>query len=63
MTKRETDLIAALERLMRSYPTDHDMYAAGWNQSQVDEACNAYDAARAALAEAKGDQCFPPGAA
>lgn len=39
----------ALERVLKSFPTDMDMHAAGLEQIGVDEACNAYDAARTAL--------------
>jgi multidrug resistance efflux pump len=42
----------ALTKLCTQFPTDHDMAAAGWGTTEINEACNAYDAARAAL---KGD--------
>lgn len=41
----------ALERVLKSFPTDTDMHAAGWETLEVEEACSAYDAARAALKE------------
>ena len=46
-------LTKAAQRLCRSFPTDDDMAAAGWGRAEIDEACNAYDALRAAL---KGDK-------
>jgi hypothetical protein len=44
------ELLSALTRLCTQFPTDTDMEAAGWESSAISEACNAYDAARAALA-------------
>jgi hypothetical protein len=44
------ELVQALTRLCTQFPTDTDMEAAGWESSAISEACNAYDAARAALA-------------
>lgn len=45
----------ALQRVLRSTPTDGDMIEAGWEGPEVDEACAAYDAARAALAQEQGE--------
>lgn len=47
-------LLAALTRLCRAFPTDADMKEAGWEGSEIEEGCNAYDAARAAVAKATG---------
>lgn len=46
------DLLAALTRLCRAFPTDADMKEAGWEGPEIEEGCNAYDAARAAIAKA-----------
>lgn len=48
------ELQSVTRRLMRSFPTDSDMEEAGWEQCEIDEACNAHDAARAALAKCEG---------
>lgn len=39
----------ALTRLLTQFPTDTDMLAAGWENSEVNAACDAYDHAREAL--------------
>ncbi|MFA5490766.1 MAG: hypothetical protein WC284_16420 [Candidimonas sp.] len=39
----------ALARVAWSFPRDTDMIAAGWEPLEIEEACNAFDAARAAL--------------
>ena len=44
-------LRAALRRILRSIPTDSDMSDAGWESCEINEACDAYDQARAALKE------------
>jgi hypothetical protein len=49
-------LVEALEKLKKYFPTDDDMHLAGWDQVDIDEACNAYDAARAALLSHKGER-------
>ena len=49
-------LAKALTRLCRVFPTDGDMAEAGWAASEIRAACDAYDAARAALAAATGEQ-------
>jgi hypothetical protein len=41
----------ALTKLCSQFPTDTDMLAAGWETCEVNAACDAYDAARAALKE------------
>jgi hypothetical protein len=46
-------LVKALTRLLTRFPTDDDMAGAGWETSAINEACNAYDDARAALAVAQ----------
>ncbi|MFA5898097.1 MAG: hypothetical protein WC829_03170 [Hyphomicrobium sp.] len=50
------ELIAKTTLVLRSFPTDSDMLELGWTQAEVDEACNAYDDARAAIAKAQGEQ-------
>jgi hypothetical protein len=47
------ELVNALARLCRNFPTDSDMLDAEWSRSQIAEACDAYDAASAALAKAR----------
>ena len=42
----------ALTRLLTQFPTDTDMLAAGWENSEVNAACDAYDHAREALRSA-----------
>ena len=49
-------LAKALTRLCRIFPTDGDMAEAGWAASEIKAACDAYDAARAALAKVEGEQ-------
>ena len=49
------DLLEALTRMCQVFPTDVDMAEAGWNAREIDDACNAYDAARAAIAKATGE--------
>lgn len=46
------DLLEALQAVLRSFPTDGDMRAAGWEQTEIDLACRDYEAARAAIAKA-----------
>ncbi|MBQ0917500.1 hypothetical protein KBW71_03525 [Hydrogenophaga aromaticivorans] len=50
------ELIAKTTLVLRSFPTDSDMLELGWTQAEVDEACNAYDDARAAIAKAQGGE-------
>jgi hypothetical protein len=45
-------LVEALTRLCTQFPTDSDMANAGWESTAINEACSAYDAARAAIARA-----------
>jgi hypothetical protein len=47
------DLLAALKRLCTQFPTDADMAEAGWANDAINEACAAYDAARAAISKAE----------
>jgi hypothetical protein len=49
-------LVEALARLCKSFPTDSDMYAAGWDGVEVEEGCLAYESARAALKQAEAWQ-------
>lgn len=52
-------LRTALTQLMRHFPTDTDMAEAGWAQHEINEACDAHDAARSALSDnpaTNGDQ-------
>lgn len=46
------ELLEALQAVLRSFPTDSDMRAAGWEQAEIDLACRDYEAARAAVAKA-----------
>lgn len=46
------ELLEALQAVLRSFPTDGDMRAAGWEQAEIDLACRDYEAARAAVAKA-----------
>lgn len=46
------ELLEALQAVLRSFPTDGDMRAAGWEQTEIDLACRDYEAARAAVAKA-----------
>lgn len=45
-------LLEALQAVLRRFPTDGDMRAAGWEQTEIDLACRDYEAARAAIAKA-----------
>jgi hypothetical protein len=48
------ELVAALAAMCKSMPTDGEMRdGLGWEPLEVDAACNAYDAASAALAKAR----------
>ncbi len=49
--QRIAELEGALRRLMKSLPTDSDMAAAGWDGSEINEAHDAHEAARAALSK------------
>lgn len=51
-------LAKALTKLMQHFPTDGDMHEAGWTMDEINAACDAHDAARAALAKAglEGEQ-------
>lgn len=46
----------ALTRLLQVFPTDIDMAEAGWNSREIDDACNAYDAAQSALRTIKSEE-------
>jgi hypothetical protein len=46
------DLLKALKNLCRTFPTDSDMIAAGWDGLDVSSACSAYDEAKAVIAKA-----------
>jgi len=48
------DLLEALTNLMRNFPTDFDMKAAGWDGMDIEKACAAHDMARAAIAKVTG---------
>ena len=48
------ELLEALQRLMRHFPPDSDLEVAGWLPREIEAACDAYDAARAAVARALG---------
>ena len=39
----------ALQRLTKNFPTDSELDEAGWGGSEINDACDAYDAACAAL--------------
>jgi hypothetical protein len=43
----------ALTKLCSQFPTDTDMALAGWSMSEINAACDAYDAARSALKESE----------
>src|SRR5690606_4035601 len=45
---RAERLAEALQRLVNSFPEEGVLLDAGWDGCEVDEACEAYDAARAA---------------
>lgn len=45
----EMKLWDALMRVLCYFPTDADMFMAGWHQDEVDAACAAYNNARQAL--------------
>lgn len=49
-TQASDKVLETLLRLVKSFPTDTDMIAAGWEPLEIEEACAAYDAARAFLA-------------
>ena len=44
----------ALRRVVKSFPDEGVLLDAGWDGCEVDEACEAYDSARAALDQEKG---------
>lgn len=50
------ELLDALTRMLKQFPADSDLYAAGWDSSAINEACDAYDAARAAIRKATGEE-------
>lgn len=52
----QRELLEALQRMCKSFPTDADMVEAGWDPPEVSEACSAYDAARAAISKATGEK-------
>lgn len=56
-------LRTALTQLMRHFPTDIDMDAAGWAQHEINEACDAHDAARSALSDNPAQERRPLGCA
>lgn len=49
------ELLEVLIRLMRSFPTDNDLYEAQWEGHEIEEAMSAYEAARAAIVKAQGE--------
>lgn len=50
------ELLEALRVVCSQFPTDFDMAAAGWNPEEIEEACTAYDFARAAIRKATESQ-------
>lgn len=50
------ELLDALTRMLKQFPADSDLYAAGWDSSAINEACDAYDTARAAIRKATGEE-------
>lgn len=46
------EAIRVLKQLVMHFPADSDLFAAGWESSAVDEACDAYESAVALLAKA-----------
>lgn len=50
--KRARESVEALQRLAKSFPTDADMIAAGWESPEINEACEAFDEAMRVLAAA-----------
>lgn len=57
MTERERELTAALQGLLREFPTRTDLQDAGWDVSDIDKALNAKAAADIAL---KSRYCQEP---
>jgi len=51
---RAERLAGALQRLVNSFPEECVLLDAGWDAAEVDEACEAYDAAHAALEQEEG---------
>lgn len=46
------ELLEALIRLMRSFPTDSDLYKARWEGHEIEEAMSAHEFARTVVAKA-----------
>jgi hypothetical protein len=46
------ELLEALIRMCQVFPTDVDMAEAGWSAREIDDACTAHEAARAAIQKA-----------
>ena len=51
---RVKELEGGITQLMRNFPTDFDMTAAGWDGFEIESACAAHDAARALLEKSNG---------
>lgn len=49
-------LLEALIGMCRNFPTDSDMAEAGWAGHEIESACRAYEAARAAIEAATGEK-------
>lgn len=47
---RIKELEETIKRLCRHFPTDGDLQEAGWESKDIEDACNAYDHAKAVLA-------------
>ena len=50
------ELLEAMRALVKHFPTDSEMDQIGFTKESVTEACDAYDAARVAIAKATGEQ-------
>jgi hypothetical protein len=50
---RLAEVLEALARMCRNFPTDSDMAEAGWTAREISDACDAYDAAQALVRQHK----------
>ncbi len=50
-TVTTTEAMGILKRLVMNFPSDFDLLAAGWDRDAIDEACGAYEAALALIAQ------------
>lgn len=55
-TEAVAELVEALARVLRDFPTDADMWQAGWSGEDVARACDAYDHAKAVHAKHRQPQ-------